>query len=393
MNKTAIGIVFVVILTIIVLSYFLLSKCPDGKERKGFKCVDKESSTITSRSGLVGFATGCTIAAPFRNTLNNQCVASCPVGTIVDNSNCVIPRQIIPPLTPAQIAAGQKAGVTSYTQCPLSHPLKEYRSCVNACAPGLFIDISECVQSCPRSSTDPLNPLNTANKVLHNGRCLDRCPVGTFRDLSNGVIPICVSSCPTRRPRIDIDISRCQPCSTRIPSQVNNNGTCLASCPAETYRNDISMCVSINPLIRNNWSTSSIYPGSGTINSTDRVSDYENTRWAPFWDSGRDNFWISYNTNTNLNIKGFSLLFSKNNDYKHTPETDSNITVSIYKNITSYNPSSLPSESNKVFQETFVSSNNQKIAITRFFNPSFTASTILIHLNRLPYLYDFILST
>ena len=180
MNKTAIGLLFIVIVIISVLSYFLLSKCPDGKERKGFKCVDKVSTTTTSRSGLVG----------------SSGAVNCPVGQVANaNGNCVIPRQIIPPITPAQISAGQRAGVTSYTQCPLSHPLKEYRSCVNVCAPGLFIDISECVQSCP------------SNKVLHNGRCLTSCPVGMFRDLSNGVIPICRSSCPTNRPRIDIDIS------------------------------------------------------------------------------------------------------------------------------------------------------------------------------------------
>ena len=186
MNKTAIGLLFIVIVIISVLSFFLLSKCPDGKERKGFKCVDKVSSTTTSRSGLVG----------------SSGAVNCPVGQVANaNGNCVVPRQIIP--------MGGKN-----TTCPLSHQLKEYGTCVNACAPGLFRDdtttVKECVQVCPQG-----------RPLLHNGQCLASCPSGMFRDLSNGVTPICVTTCPSSRPA---NGSNCQSCSTRVPSLVNNNG-------------------------------------------------------------------------------------------------------------------------------------------------------------------------
>ena len=298
MNKTAIGLLFIVIVTISVLSYFLLSKCPNGKERKGFKCVDKVSTSTTSRSGLVG----------------SSGAVNCLVGQVANaNGICVIPRQIIPPITPAQISAGQRAGVTSYTQCPLSHPLKEYRSCVNACAPGLFIDISECIQSCP------------SNKVLHNGRCLTSCPTThPFRDLSNGVIPICVTACPTARPA---NGSNCQSCSTRVPSQVNNRGQCLASCPTGTYRNDISMCVPINPL-SNSWT----FYANGLGNAP--RSNSVDGNWDTYAESSISSDlsgWIYFPIENNKKIYGFSLKFGKINNAD-------NVTISLYKDTTTVSP-------------------------------------------------------
>jgi hypothetical protein len=385
MNKTAIGIVFIVILTIIVLSYFLLSKCPDGKERKGFKCVDKVSST-TSRSGLVGVSTGCTAAlpfrygstcvascpvgtlpdlsencirvatgcsaaAPFRNTLNNQCVASCPVERIADSEEkCVIPRQIIP-------MAGKTAA------CPSTHKYKEYGTCVNACAPGLFIDntANQCVQVCP-----------SARPVLRNGECFASCPIGTFRDLSNGVTPICVSTCPTSRP-FNAITSSCQSCTTRTPSSlVNNNGACLVSCPAGTYRNDISMCVPINPL--STVLRSQISDGVLTKPASNMIDG----NWSSLYEStSTSNTWVYFQniSKPGQMLYGFTIKFG-------SVSGTNNINLKMYNNNTTL------TDVNKIFDET-ISNVGTDITIRRNLSTPRSVTNIYLLFDRKVLIHEF----
>ena len=334
MNKTAIGLLFIVIITISVLSYFLLSKCPNGKERKGFKCVDKVSTSTTSRSGLVG----------------SSGAVNCPVGQVaIANGNCVIPRQIIP-------MAGKN------TTCPLSHQLKEYGTCVNVCAPGLFrvIDISECVQSCPQG-----------RPLLHNGQCLASCPTThPFRDLSNGVTPICVTACPTARPA---NGNNCQSCRERVPSLVNSNGQCVTSCPAGTFRNDISMCVPINSLASSSIIRTQIDNGS----STNVASNMTDGNWSSLYNSiSSNNTWVYFQ---NISRQG-QMLYGFTIKFGSASETN-NINLKMYNN------NSL-TDANKIFDET-ISNVGSDVTIRRNFSPERSVNNLYLLFDKKVLIHEF----
>ncbi len=348
MNKTAIGLLFIVIVIISVLSYLLLSKCPVGKERKGFKCVDKLPSTTTSRSGLVRVATGCTASAPFKD--GNSCVSSCPVGKVADAAeNCIIPRQIIP-------MAGKN------TACPDTHQLKEYGTCVNACAPGLFKDntAKECVQVCP-----------SVRPVLHNGECLASCPSGMFRDLSNGVTPICVSACPTARPA---NGNNCQSCRERVPSLVNNNGQCATSCPAGTFRNDISMCVPINSLAYSSITRTQIDAGS----SPNIASNITDGNWSSLYNSTSTNpTWVYFQNISKQGqmLYGFTIKFG-------SASGTNNINLKMYNNNTSL------TDANKIFDET-ISNVGSEVTIRRNISPARSVNNLYLLFDRKVLIHEF----
>jgi hypothetical protein len=392
MNKTVIFLIIVFLIVISIISYLLLSPCPDGKEKKGFKCVDKAAASTTSsqRSNLFGNAVGCTSSAPYRD--GNICVAVCPPGKVInDLSQCIIPRSIIPPLTPQQRAAGiTKATVTNVSQCPPDR-FKEYGTCVPSCSLGMIRDISDCVATCPTASpaARPILDISFGLPV-----CVASCPPGKFRDLSNGVTPVCRTSCPSVRPRIDLpgDISRCQPCSTRTPSQVNNNGTCMTACPAGTYRNDISMCVPINPLISmvRDYSHGG---ASGTIR--DRLIDgnvdsgwIQNPSSNPFTVA-----WANFKNFNGKNIYGFTLKFDKG--------TTGTINIKLYKNITTTGWGSATIDgktdttsltlANQIYSEDFQGEASPKniITIRRNINPPTPINNLLLIMSRLTPIYEF----
>jgi hypothetical protein len=349
MNKTAICLIIVFLIVISIISYLLLSPCPDGKEKKGFKCVDKADASTTSsqRPKLVGVASGCTSAAPFRN--EGSCVASCPVGKVADSTeNCIVPRQIIP--------LGGKTAT-----CPQSHSLKEYGTCVNACAPGLFKSGTNCLPMCPTGT------------VLHNGECIASCPTGMFRDLSNGVTPVCRTSCPSVRPA---NGSVCQSCSSRTPSQVNNNGSCMTACPAGTYRNDISMCMLINPLAAEVVTKTRISEGfspnqrfvnmtDGNFNNVYNPTNTTNPTWVYFQNV----------TKSGQLLYGFTIKFGREGG-------DPNVNLKIYNNNTTL------TDNNKIFDETFLNVGGE-IMVRRSFNPPINVTNLYLLFSRWIYIHEF----
>ena len=293
---------------------------------------------------------------------NGTCVTSCASGKR-DDKKCLSTNQ----------------------NCPSTRPVLSDGICVTSCPATKVNNDGICVTSCPN------------DKIKDDGVCLTSCP--TARPvLSDGV---CLTSCPTSKPVV---ISgACKPCSENTTDdKINDNGVCVDSCPNDriyaingfckppcndpTLRYDIEgNCRSVTSTTAINYlSASGAYYGGDPDNSIDKISNYQDTSYAPNIEYDiNGNHWISYRI-TSI-VKGFSLLFSKNDDTMD-PNTDDNITVTIYKDMDTYTN---VSESNKIFQDTFVSSDNKKIAVTRLFNPPISTGKILVHFNRLPYLYDF----
>ena len=383
MNKTAICLIIVFLIVISIISYLLLSPCPDGKEKKGFQCVDKAASTTSSqRSNLFGNAAGCTSATPYRlvNSAGvlESCVAVCPPGRVInDLSQCIIPRSIIPPLTYAQRAAGiTRATVTNVSQCPPDR-FKEYGTCVPSCSLGMIRDISDCVATCPDNR--PILDISFGLPV-----CVSTCPPGKFRDLSNGVTSVCRTSCPSIRPA---NGSVCQSCSSRTPSLLNSNGQCLQAgqaCPAGTYRNDISMCVPINPLsaavVTKTAISEGFFPNQRFVNIIDGSF---NTLYNPMNTTSPTWVYFQNVTKSGQLLYGFTIKFGREGG-------EPNVNLKIYNNNTTL------TDNNKIFDETFLNVGGSSgpggdIAspVRRSFNPPINVTNLYLLFSRWIFIYEF----
>jgi len=349
MNKTAICLIIVFLIVISIISYLLLSPCPDGKEKKGFKCVDKAAASTSSmqRPKLVGVASGCTSATPFRN--EGICVASCPLGKVADsngfcicsvqgqvadsNGVCRVPRQIIP-------LGGKNA------DCPQSHPLKEYGTCVSACAPGLFKSGNNCVPVCTPGTVLDIDP---EYGPICRSSCLSTRP---YIDLSNGVTPVCISSCPSSRPL---------------------NTTTLS--PAGTYRNDISMCVPINPLSAAVVTKTAISEGFPNQRFVNIIDGSFNTLYNPMNTTSPTWVYFQNVTKSGQLLYGFTIKFGREGG-------EPNVNLKIYNNNTTL------TDNNKIFDETFLNVGGD-IMVRRSFNPPINVTNLYLLFSRWIFIYEF----
>eukprot|EP00045_Choanoeca_perplexa_P018195 m.281668 g.281668 ORF g.281668 m.281668 type:complete len:2067 (-) comp17742_c0_seq1:2351-8551(-) len=242
--------------TVVKYDGVCLTACPSHTYRSGKSCLDCHPACSTDEGCFGPGSHQCNDCKNGTFEFNNgTCVLACPQGTYADtarrcqpcNSNCVSCAG--PAASQCNSCKQLVQGATCVASCPadtfqrtrdnedigsgqasFGDDLQSPQECIN-CHP-------ECLGCDGETAADCL----VCRNFRYNGMCYPSCPNMTapvFSTLQNSCLdcsPQCMGGCSTGN-----DPSACNSCRNVI-----NDGTCVASCPADRYQQGLE-CFSCHP--------------------------------------------------------------------------------------------------------------------------------------------------
>ncbi|KAI4878135.1 hypothetical protein NFI96_007718 [Prochilodus magdalenae] len=254
--------------------------CEDGMKLVEGKCIDISRAVTCAPSHFLN--------SMFLVAEKQICVSSCPAGTYgngtsghcedclpgcilcqeahncqkcradevqlyLQNGLCVVECQRGYPsggecVSCAEGCASCDESAEHCLSCDKDHLFYKH-TCVTHCPENYYVKDEEC-DSCPHRCTQ-CERSGTCSECaqyyfLHDGKCLDDCPKGYFRNVQEKKCESCHDSCTDC---IGPDADDCTSCWN--PLAVHYNGECLSSCPSNTYRDKTEcrdhMCVAMCP--------------------------------------------------------------------------------------------------------------------------------------------------
>ncbi|XP_057358347.1 extracellular matrix organizing protein FRAS1 isoform X1 [Manis pentadactyla] len=199
--------------------------CPLGFYQAGALCLACQPQCSTCTSGLE-----CSSCQPPLLMQHGQCVSTCGDGFYQDRHSCTVCHE----------SCAACWGPTEKHCLACRAPLQVLREggCESSCGDGFYNKqgtCSACDQSCKSCGPNSPRCLTCIEKtVLHDGKCISKCPGGYYAD-ATGRCKVCHNSCascsgPTA--------SHCVAC---IHPRALHQGHCLPSC-GEGFYSDHGVC-------------------------------------------------------------------------------------------------------------------------------------------------------
>ena len=190
-------------------------------------------------------------------TWQNTCVTNCPVGTIRNNSVCQLncPQNFFFQPTNSCLDncfdysdSNISNGVSlCLRKCPnnlyiplLNNSTNNFYSCVNVCNVSYFsndnFSCEKCSENCNFCTSNTNCSVCISNFVNFNGTCLSSCPSNTFQEPDSTICSLCNGNCS----RCVGSKNTCTSCNTPF---LIFNGSCLLTCPSNSFQEpDSTIC-------------------------------------------------------------------------------------------------------------------------------------------------------
>ena len=148
-----------------------VDKCPTGTFLKGSECLDCELNCVECQNDQI-----CKKCKTGFSLENDDCVKECSKGKVSVNGVCT-------PCTDANCQICYAASLGRCKKCTPPYFLNYDYSCVKQCPIGYYYDediysCSPCDKSCQTCDNAKTCKSCAAPKLLYNGQCADKCPIG-----------------------------------------------------------------------------------------------------------------------------------------------------------------------------------------------------------------------
>ncbi|XP_039614478.1 extracellular matrix protein FRAS1 isoform X1 [Polypterus senegalus] len=215
-------------------------QCPPGSYQNSVgRCVDCHSSCSACTGPSAAECTSCIASLVL---LHSQCLQFCGEGLFSQHGLCKSCHQS------CRSCVGPE--YSDCTQCKKTaevlHPSKEQNGkfhgiCLPKCKDHFYLDTDnlckECHSSCLECTGKSFKNCTscTPPNVLHEGRCLPKCPEGLFSQDT-----LCTNCHPSCKECKGPSVSDCTTCH---PLAILVNGHCTTSCLEGQYLNDVGYCI------------------------------------------------------------------------------------------------------------------------------------------------------
>lgn len=226
------------------------ASCPLGYSKIGTNCMPCSANCKYCKDDNVNYCIACEAPTPYLNTLTNTCMATCVSPFFLDpvSQVCTLCN------TTANCATCSPSNTNYCLSCDSNYPIfyPTIGFCYAVCPSGSLYNPStkqcqQCNQPCATCEGTPDTCTSCINQLpyLLGSTCMTVCPSGYKTDAKTGQIcvpaacdPQCQPSCTL--PAYDESLSRCNCAPGSYYWQ--QNGTCIAECPAGYFVDSQRAC-------------------------------------------------------------------------------------------------------------------------------------------------------